>query len=235
MPGHLPRNVSVVLFAAAVTACGAGSPAPSSPAATTSAESAAPLVSEPTFEARAVGPLTNVTALQIVSIFPYEPGETLISPATEIGAFLSDARQHQGFGKDALRPMLVTPTPPTVKAGLLLAIAWGLRAEFSIERAKEMGHAAMRETIERGVGEMAYAPIARDQGVTSLAADRVAAAFVEGALAEFLTEQKADPRKAIGLKHVTYEAGPAFVDAVSKAVAEGVAAGHAGFEAHPAH
>ena len=185
------------------------------------APSDSPSPDEPTFEARAVGPLTDATPLQIVSVFSYEPGETLVSPATEIASFVSDARTRHGFGKEALEPMVVTPTPSTIKASQLLVIAWGPRSQFSLARAKEMGHAVMRAAIEHDVEDVAYAPIARDQGVTTIPADAIAAAIAEGALAEFLTEQKTEPRKAIHLKRVVFEAGPAFVDVVSRGLESG--------------
>ena len=67
----------------------------------------------------------------------------------------------------------------------------------------------------------------RDQGVTTLGADQVAAAFVEGALVEWSTARRADPQAPLRLKEVTYEAGPAFIEAVKKAVPSGVEAAHA--------
>ena len=209
-----------------VLACGGGS----APAASTASSAAAGSTAlEPVFEAQAIGPLTEATPLQIVSMFSYEQDEKLLTPATEIGAFVSDARTKQGFGRDALKSMVVTPTPTTIKADKLSVIAWGPRSEFSIARIKEMGHEAMREALQLNVESFAYAPIARDQGVTTLAADDVAAAFVEGALTEFFAERRAAPSTAPQLKHVTYEAGAQFVEAVGKAVARGVdaARGHA--------
>lgn len=217
-----------------VAACAASSPPTSaigvSPIANAPSDSPSP--DEPAFEARAEGPLTSATPLQIVSVFSYEPGETLLSPATEIASFVSDARTRHGFGKEAFQPMVVTPTPSTIKASQLVVIAWGPRAEFGLKRAKEMGHAVMRAAIEHDVEDVAYAPIVRDQGVTTIPPDEVAAAIVEGALAEFLTEQKTEPRKAIHLKHVIFEAGPAFVDAVSKGVSRGLESGRAHAEPH---
>jgi hypothetical protein len=228
------RNLSVALLSVLAVAC-AEPPPPTTAIGVTAGprvQGDAPSSDEPTFAARAIGPLTNPTRLQIVSVFSYEPGETLLSPATEIASFVSDARTGHGFGEKPLQSMVVTPTPSTIKADRLLVIAWGRRSEFSLARAKEMGHAAMRAAIEQDVAEMAYAPIARDQGVTTIPADEVAAAFVEGALVEFMLEQKTEPRKAIHLEHVTYEAGAAFVDAVSRAVARGVASGEASLEKH---
>jgi hypothetical protein len=49
---------------------------------------------------------------------------------------------------------------------------------------------------------------------------------VEGALLEFGSEQRAAPASDLALRDVTYEAGPQFVESVSKAVARGVAAAH---------
>ena len=85
----------------------------------------------------------------------------------------------------------------------------------------------MRETIRLGAEHMAFAPIARDQGVTTLSPDAVAAAFVEAALVEYEAERRVAPDRPIPLKDVTYEAGPPFIDAVTRAVARGVDAAHA--------
>jgi hypothetical protein len=179
---------------------------------------------EPVFEAEGVSPLTKVVPLQIASVFSYEADEKLITPATELLAIVDAARKKDAFGKKPLDALAIDPTPPSIKAEHLLLVAWGPRAEFSLTRAKEMGKAAMLETLKRGVTAMAYAPIVRDQGVTTLPADEVAGAFVEGALGEFLEETKAG--KAVALTHVTYEAGPAFIDAVKKAVPRAVEAAH---------
>ncbi|EYF05003.1 hypothetical protein [Chondromyces apiculatus] len=245
MPLHLRRSLKPSILGALASlliACG-GSTAPSdtpadqgmapapegASAPPTAAEPAAAQASEPVFEAEMIGPLTKEVPLQIVSVFSYEAGEQLISPATEVAAFVAEARTKQGYGKEPLKTLLVEPTPASIKASRLLVIAWGPRAEFSLERVKEVGRAAMRETLKAGVVEMAYAPIARDQGVTTLPAEDVAKAFVEGALSEFLAAQRADradPKKPLALKHVTYEAGPAFIDAVKKAIPLGVAAAH---------
>jgi hypothetical protein len=72
---------------------------------------------------------------------------------------------------------------------------------------------------------VAFAPIARDQGVTSFPPGDVAAAFVEGVIVELAEQRRREPNAVRALKHVTYEAGPAFVDAVREGVARGLAAG----------
>jgi hypothetical protein len=208
----------------ALSACGAAGQTAQSTTQSTTQSAAQP--GEPVIEAAAIGPLTKATDLQIVSVFAYEPGETLISPATEIAGFIAEARTGRGYGARALEPLVVEPTPATIAAHHLLVIAWGPRSEFSLDRATAVGHAAMAEAIQRGAADMAYAPIARDQGVTSINADDVAAAFIAGAVTEFLEQRRAHPDRPIALQHVTYEAGPPYIDAVKKAVAAGVAAAH---------
>ncbi len=105
-------------------------------------------------------------------------------------------------------------------------MALGPRSEFTLERVKAAGATAMRETIRLGASHMAFAPIARDQGVTALPPDDVAAAFVEGALVEYDAERRTSSAP-IPLQDVTYEAGPPFIEAVTRAVARGVGAAHA--------
>ena len=215
---------AAALLAVLVAACHRP-PAPA--AALPTSGTVATAQAEPSFAARAVSPIAEATPLQVVSVFAYEPGEQLISPATEIASFVADARVKQGYGQQALQPLLVAPKPVSIKADRLLVIAWGKRSEFSLERVKEVGRTAMRETLKMGVDEMAYAPIARDQGVTSIAPGDVAAAFVEGALGEYLTERGVDPSALLRLRRGTFEAGPTFVDSVAKAIPRGVEAARA--------
>jgi hypothetical protein len=185
-------------------------------------------VDEPDFEPRAVGPLDLETPLQMVSLFAYEPGEVLVSPAVELAAIVADARVKDGFGRVSMAALPVSPTPRHLKASQLLVLAWGPRAELTLSRVKEMGHAAMKEAIAREAEEFAYAPLLQDQGVTTLAPDAVAAAFMEGALDEYLDERRDTPVRIPRLQHVIYEATPATFDAVTAAAERGLSAAREG-------
>jgi Cytosol aminopeptidase family, N-terminal domain len=214
-----PRVYLLGLLVLTLGACGGAEPARRAPSGATPAE--------PAIVAAMVSPLTKETPLQVVSVFASEAGETLISPATELVGLIAKARTEGGFGKDPLRTLLLDPAPAPVKARRLLYVALGPRGELSLDRIKAVGATAMREALRLGVDHMAFAPIARDQGVTSLPPDDVAAAFVEGALLEYEAERRAAPDKPILLKDVTYEAGPPFIEAVTRAVGRGVEAAHA--------
>lgn len=217
-----PRTLhilSVLALALALPACS------SAPPQTRAASRAAD--GEPVFTAAMVGPLTKETPLQVVSLFSYEAGETLISPATELAALIADRRAAGAFGAEAQQTLLLDPAPGSIKARRLLYIALGARADFSLERARQTGATAMREALRLGVEQMAFAPVVRDQGVTRLGADEVAAAFVEGALTEWAAARRAAPQTPAPLREVTYEAGPAFIASVQAAVPRGVAAAHA--------
>jgi Cytosol aminopeptidase family, N-terminal domain len=223
--GSLTRRFYFLALISTTTACAVPSPGAAAPSSTPNASVALP-AGEPAFAAIAVSPLTQETPLQIVSIFAYEAGETLVSPATELARFVAKPRQDAAFGKEPLRTLLLSPAPAPTKAKSLLYVALGPRAEFSFERVRSVGGTAMRETLKMRVEHMAFAPIVRDQGVTTFAADDVAQAFVEGALVEFGNERRAAPASDFALRDVTYEAGPQFVESVSTAVARGVAAAH---------
>lgn len=205
----------------------------SSTAQNKGASPAASWAGEPTFAAAMIGPLTKETPLQVVSVFSYEPGETLISPATELAAFIPEQRVSGGFGKEPLRTLMLDPPPPSIKAQRLLYIALGPRADFSLQRVREVGATALHEALRLGVEHMAFAPVVRDQGVTSIPADQVATAFIEGALVEWGTARRTDPQAPLRLKEVTYEAGPAFIADVTKAVPAGVEAAHARMRSAP--
>lgn len=211
---------SALLLTLLLTATACSSTPQSRPTATSEA-------GEPTFAAAMISPLTKETPLQVVSMFSYEPGETLISPATELAALIPEQRVSGGFGKEPLRTLLLETPRPSSKAQRLLYVALGPRADFSLQRMREVGATAMHEALRLGVEQMAFAPVVRDQGVTTIGADQVAAAFIEGALVEWHTARRSDPHAPLRLKGVTYEAGPAFIQDVTKAVPIGIEAAHA--------
>jgi hypothetical protein len=220
---HALRLFLAAAVAAVVSLCAcSGAEPPRAPSSSVS-----PALPEPSFAAAMVSPLTKETPLQIVSVFSFEVGETLLSPATELAAFVARPRAEGGFGKEPLRTLLLDPAPAPTRARRLLYVALGHRADFTLARVREVGATAMRETVRMGVEQMAFAPVVRDQGVTAFAADEVAAAFVEGALVEYHAERRAEPARPMPLQSVTYEAGPPFIDAVTRAVARGVEAAHA--------
>lgn len=202
-----------------------GPPVTEAPAAAAPA-SPAPPASEPVYEALATSPLTRSTPLQIVSVFAYEPPEQLISPATELLAMIAPQRTKEGFGKTPLAPLLLAPPPAPAKADRLLFIAIGPRSEMSLDRMRAVGRTAMAETLRLGVDRMSFAPIVRDQGVTTIEADAVAEAFIDAAAREYLRAKQAEPSRSLALREVTYEAGPQFVDKVKVAVEKAVAAAH---------
>ena len=225
MTSSLTRTFYFLALISTTSACARPTPGAAPPSSTRSASVVLP-TGEPTFAAMAVSPLTNDVSLQIVAIFAYDADETLVSPATELAGFVAKPRQDAAFGQEPLRTLLLSPAPAPTKAKSLLYVALGPRAEFSLERVRTVGETAMHETLKMKVEHMAFAPVVRDQGVTTFAADDVAQAFVEGALVEFGSERRAAPASDFALRDVTYEAGPQFVQSVSKAVARGVAAAH---------
>ncbi|APR80836.1 Peptidase M17, leucyl aminopeptidase-like protein [Minicystis rosea] len=212
------------LLTAALGGCGGAEPARSA---------LPPTANEPTIVAAMVSPLTKETPLQAVLVFAFDPSEKLISPATELLGFISKQRTEGGFGKEPQKTLLLDPAPAPAKAERLLYVAMGPRDAFSLDRVKAAGATVMRETIRLGVEHMAFAPIARDQGVTSLPPEDVAAAFIEGALVEYHAVRRATPDMPIALREVTFEAGAPFIDAVTQAVARGVAAAHARVQEGP--
>lgn len=181
----------------------------------------------PTVRAEMIGPLTKKTPLQIVSVFAYEPREALRSPARELAALIADQRMGSDFGQEPLRTLLLDPPPAPIQAKRLLYIALGPRADFSLERMRAVGATAMHEALRLGGEHMAFAPVVQDQGVTQFAADAVAVAFIDGALVEWDSELRANPQQPRHLMDVTYEAGPAFIQAVTAAVPQGVEAAQA--------
>ena len=87
--------------------------------------------------------------------------------------------------------------------------------------------AAARRALGAYGESLAARHLVRDQGMTLFTAEEVAAAFIEGALVQWGSQQRQNPQPPRRLIEVTYEAGPAFIQAVTAAVPRAVAAAHA--------
>jgi hypothetical protein len=131
------------------------------------------------------------------------------------------------FAGDELETFLIIPKEGSIKAKALLLIGLGDEARLTLETTERVGKVALREAVRLGAARVAFAPLIRDQGNSTLNAGEVETAVVRGMLLAYDTEQRLQKEglaKNYSLEEWWVEAGPAYFDetvaGVKKATAE---------------
>jgi hypothetical protein len=186
-----------------------------------------------TLKVRMEGPYTAEVPLQVVCYFKYtKDGAQKMSGAPveldkHLGGVIGALRERGEFTGDELETILITPSEGSIKAKALLLIGLGDETKLSLETMERVGKVALREAARLGVGKVAFAPLIRDQGNSTLNTGDVETAVVRGMLLAYDTESRLRKEgfgKAYTLEEWWVEAGPAYYDetvaGVKKASAE---------------
>lgn len=170
---------------------------------------------------RMEGPYTADVPLQVVCYFKFTPaGARKMTGAPveldkHLGGAIAALRERGEFPGDRLETVLVVPPEGSIKAKRLLLIGLGDEDLISLELMEQVGRVALREASRLGIGKVAFAPLIRDQGNSTLGTGDVETAVVRGMLLAYDTErrlQKGKLAKAYTLEEWWIEAGPAYYD-----------------------
>jgi len=140
-----------------------------------------------TVKVRMQGPYDMQTPLQVVCFFRHKPaGDTAQGAAVELderlGGLITRLRNGGAFEGRELETLLLSPPANTIPAQRLLLIGLGDEAGLSLERMEAIGKTAVREAARLGIDHVAFAPLIRDQGNSSLDAGEAARAVLRGVL-----------------------------------------------------
>jgi hypothetical protein len=170
---------------------------------------------------RMEGPYTADTPLQIVCYFKYTPeGAARMRGAPveldkELGGVIGSLRSRGEFTGDELETLLIVPPANTVKAKRLLLIGLGDESSLSLDRMEHVGRTALREAARVGARDVAFAPLIKDAGNSTLPAGDVETAVVRGVLLAYDTERRLQTQgftKPYTLSSWEVEAGPTYFD-----------------------
>lgn len=185
-----------------------------------------------TIKVRMEGPYTAEVPLQVVCYFKYTPeGVKRMSGAPveldkHLGGVIASLRQRGEFVGDDLETILIIPPEGAIKAKALLLIGLGDEASLSLDKIERVGKIAAREAGRLGVKKVAFAPLIRDQGNSTLPTGDVAHSVLRGVLLAYDTEkrlQKENIGKPFILEEWIQEAGPAYYDETVAAARKGAA------------
>jgi len=186
-----------------------------------------------TMKLRMEGPYTADVPLQVVCYFKYTPeGVKRMKGAPveldkEIGGVIGALRERGEFVGDELETLVIIPPAGSIKAKALLLIGLGNESNLSLDVLERVGKTAVREAMRLGISRVAFAPLIRDQGDSTLDTGEVERAVTRGVLLAYDTEkrlQKQGLAKPFTLEEWEAEAGAAFFDSTQTGLQEGIEA-----------
>jgi len=184
-----------------------------------------------TVKVRMEGPYTADVPLQVVCYFKYTPeGAKRMAGAPveldkKLGGVIASLRERGEFAGNEGETLLLIPPKDSIKAKALLLVGLGEEDALSLKVMERVGKASLREAARLGIGQVAFAPLIRDQGNSKLAAGDVETAAVRGVLLAYDTEkrlQKEGLARKFTLEQWNVEAGPAFFDDTAAGVRKGI-------------
>ena len=177
-----------------------------------------------------IGPYAEPADLQIICLFKHKPsGDTYHGAAKDtddhLHGLLSALRDRDEFVGELGETVLFTPPAGSIPAKRFMVIGLGEEKDLSIAALRLVGRIAVREAVRLQAKDVAWAPVIRDQGSTTLDVGEGDRAFVEQMLSAYDTEKRMQAQKlasSFSIENLVVEAGPAYFGDAVKEVGEGI-------------
>jgi hypothetical protein len=177
-----------------------------------------------------VGPYGEPADLQIVCLFKHKlAGDTYQGAAKEtdekLGGILSSLRNRGEFVGETGETLLFTPPKGSIPAKQFLVIGLGEEKDLSLDTLRIVGRIAAREAVRLRAKRVAWAPVIRDEGNTTIDVGEGDRAFAEQMLSAYDTEKRLQAQGLapnFSIESFAIEAGPTFFDAAVRQVGQGI-------------
>ena len=177
-----------------------------------------------------IGPYTQEADLQIICLFKHKAsGDTYQGAAKEtdahLGGLLSALRNRGEFVGELGETFLFTPTKGSVPAKRFMVIGLGDEKDLSLDSLRVVGRIAAREAVRLKAKHVAWAPVIRDEGDSTIEVGLGDRTFAEEFLAAYDTEKRLQTQglaPSFSIEEVVIEAGPSYFDSAVKQVGEGI-------------
>jgi len=177
-----------------------------------------------------VGPFMQEADLQIICLFKHKPsGDTYEGAAKEtddkLGGLLSALRNRGEFVGDLGETFLFTPPKGSIPAKRFMVIGLGDEKDLSLDTLREVGRIAAREAVRLKARNVAWAPVIRDEGNSTIEVGLGDRTFTEQFLSAYDTEKRLQAQgleAKFSVESLTMEAWPSFYDSAVKQVGEGI-------------
>src|SRR6266478_2957409 len=176
------------------------------------------------------GPYMEPADLQIICLFKHkQAGDTYQGAAAEtdghLMGLLSALRNRGEFAGETGETFLFTPPKGSIPAKRFMVIGLGEEKDLSLDTLRIVGRIAAREAVRLKAKHVAWAPVIRDEGNTSIDVGEGDRAFAEQMLSTYDTEKRLRAQglaPEFSIESFVIEAGPSFFDSAVKEVGEGI-------------
>jgi hypothetical protein len=120
---------------------------------------------------------------------------------------------------------LFTPPKGSIPAKQFLVIGLGDEKELSLDSLRVVGRIAAREAVRLKAKHVAWAPVIRDEGDTTIEVGEGDRSFAEELISAYDTEKRLQNQglaPKFSIESLVIEAGPAFFDSAVKQVGSGI-------------
>ena len=176
------------------------------------------------------GPYAQDTDLQIICLFKHKAaGDTYQGAAKDtddhLSGLLSALRNRGEFVGELGETFFFTPAKGSIPAKRFMVIGLGDEKDLSLDTLRLVGRVAAREAVRLQAKHVAWAPVIRDEGNTTIEVGEGDRAFVEEMLSAYDTEKRLQAQglaPEFSIEDVVIEAGPSYFDSAVKQVGEGI-------------
>ena len=183
-----------------------------------------------TLSIKMVGPYMEPADLQFICLFKHKPsGDTYQGAAKEtdekLGGILSSLRNRGEFAGETGETFLFTPPTGSIPAKQFMVIGLGDEKDLSLDTLRIVGRIAAREAVRLKAKRVAWAPVIRDEGNTTIDVGEGDRAFAEQMLLAYDTEKRLQAHGLaphFSIESFVIEAGPTFFDGAVKQVGQGI-------------
>src|SRR6266481_3837352 len=142
-----------------------------------------------------VGPYTEPADLQIICLFKHKAsGDTYQGAAKDtdehLHGILSALRNRGEFAGELGETFLFTPPNGSIPAKRFMVIGLGEEKDLSLDSLHLVGRIAAREAVRLKAKHLAWAPVIRDEGNTTIEVGLGDRTFIEEMLSAYATEKR---------------------------------------------
>jgi Cytosol aminopeptidase family, N-terminal domain len=177
-----------------------------------------------------IGPYSEPADLQIICLFKHKPsGDTYQGAAKDtdqhLRGLLSALRNRSEFVGELGETFLFFPPSGSIPAKRFMVIGLGDEKDLSLDSVRVVGRVAAREAVRLQAKHVAWAPVIRDEGNTTIDVGEGDRAFIEQLISAYDTEKRLQGQglaPAFSIEDIVIEAGPTYFEGAAKQVEAGI-------------
>jgi Cytosol aminopeptidase family, N-terminal domain len=177
-----------------------------------------------------IGPYSEPADLQIICLFKHKPSGDIYQGAAKdtdqhLRGLLSALRNRDEFVGELGETFLFTPPSGSIPAKRFMLIGLGNEKDLSLDSLRVVGRIAGREAVRLQAKHVAWAPVIRDEGNTTIGVGEGDRAFIEQLISAYDTEKRLQEQglaPAFSIGDIVIEAGPTYFEGAAKQVEAGI-------------